>query len=87
MVMHTYNPSTQEVEAGGPQVVGQPGLQSKTCHKQTTNKPEQQAEKVSSRLGLGYAVFAKGFDTWEGTQKEINSKGQMVSTPPTHQHR
>jgi hypothetical protein len=28
IVVHSYNPSTREVEAGGSQVQGQPGLQS-----------------------------------------------------------
>jgi hypothetical protein len=30
MVMPTYNPSTQETEAGGSQIWGQPGAHSKT---------------------------------------------------------
>jgi hypothetical protein len=34
VVVHTYNPSTQEVEAGGSQVQSQPGLYSKTLSKE-----------------------------------------------------
>jgi hypothetical protein len=30
IVVHTYNPSTWEAKAGGPQIQGQPGIHSKT---------------------------------------------------------
>jgi hypothetical protein len=37
MVVHTYNPSTQEAEAGGLQVGGQPGLHSKISSQKKKN--------------------------------------------------
>jgi hypothetical protein len=33
MVVTTYNPSIQEIKAGGLWILGQPGLYSKTCLK------------------------------------------------------
>jgi hypothetical protein len=39
MVVHNYNSSTKEVEAGGLQVQGQPGQHSKTPSQQ--KKPKQ----------------------------------------------
>jgi hypothetical protein len=44
MVVHACDPSTQEAEAGGLQVQGQPELQTETCLK--TNKQKQQPNKV-----------------------------------------
>jgi hypothetical protein len=37
-VVHTYNPSTMEVEEGGTQVQDQPGLQRKTLSENSNNK-------------------------------------------------
>jgi hypothetical protein len=38
MVVHTFNPSTQEAEAGGTQVGGQPGLHRKILSLKKENK-------------------------------------------------
>jgi hypothetical protein len=36
MLVHTYNPSTQEVEVGGSKVWDQPGLHSETLSQEKT---------------------------------------------------
>jgi hypothetical protein len=41
VMMHAYNPSTQETEAGGLRIQGQPGLHNKTLSK----NPPSQKEK------------------------------------------
>jgi hypothetical protein len=38
MVVHAFNPSTQEAEAGGLQDPGQPGLHSEILSQNKTNK-------------------------------------------------
>jgi hypothetical protein len=40
MAVQGHNPSTQKAEAGGSQVLGQPGLHSKTYLKTKTEKEE-----------------------------------------------
>lgn len=38
VMVYVYNASIQEVEEGGPQVLGQPGLNSETLLKSKTNR-------------------------------------------------
>jgi hypothetical protein len=42
MVVHTYNPSNQEAEAGGLKVQEQPGLHSKDPSQKKKKKPNKQ---------------------------------------------
>jgi hypothetical protein len=49
MVVHTFNLSTQEAEAGGSQVGGQSGLHSKTLS-QKTNKQTKKSKHMGNKL-------------------------------------
>jgi hypothetical protein len=47
--MHACNPSTQEVEAGEPQVQGQPRLPSETLKNKNSNKKTQKSKPKTAR--------------------------------------
>ena len=60
VVVHTFNPSTQETEAGGSlslsppwpteQVSGQPGLHSETLSQKQNKKPTNQTTKQTAKV-------------------------------------
>jgi hypothetical protein len=45
VVAYPYNPSTQEAEAGGSQLEGQPGLHSETLSQKTNKKKNKKKKK------------------------------------------
>jgi hypothetical protein len=55
VVIHAYNPSTQEVDAGGSRVRGQPGLHEETlCQKKSkNNQTNKTPNKFSKPSGKG----------------------------------
>jgi hypothetical protein len=49
MVVHTYNPSTWEAEAGGSRVLGQPGLHSDIYQERKKERKGRRERKEKKR--------------------------------------
>jgi hypothetical protein len=76
IVVHTYNPSTQEAEVGGSPVPGQPGL-----HRQQDTVTENTTRTESRRSSKGVRAGWLRIDSIKnGVRRAALSKNENVAT-------